>query len=96
MPVVTKNKWAYKRLRGERYTDFRADLKRHSQAHDGTAPMTKGAWRKFVGACVGSAIDEFVAEHGYTPAQEDLSIAIEFTTFEILVRVRDIENRKCV
>jgi len=96
MPVEPKNRWAYKIPRGQRYTLHMAELKRYSQAHDGTAGMGMGAWRKFVGAAIGKAIDNFVAEHGYTPRQDDLSISVEFTSFEILIMVRDIYNLECM
>lgn len=63
--------------------------------HDGTASMSSGSWRKFVGAGVGAAIDAFVREHGYTPAQDTLNISVSFTKTELQVRVSDIYNLEC-
>jgi len=74
------------------FVEYTAERKRHSQAHTGAASPDKGAWRKFIGACIGGAIDKFPTVHGYMPDLERLKITVTFSTHEVLIRVEDEEE----
>lgn len=82
MPV-TKRGWRPTHYpKGTRYIDYKEE-------HLHLQPVNTG----YLSNPIEKAIKSFYSEHKYIPRKEDIHLVIEFTTFDILIRVVDIYNR---